>query len=147
MSTPPLAPAAPTLRFGRSVWSLLAGFLFVVFASLATDALFHALHVFPNLGEYTASKPLILATAYRFLYGVMGSYLTARLAPFRPMLHAMIGGFIGVAIGTVGAIATWNKNFGPHWYPIALIVLALPQAWLGGWLFLRRPANQPPASS
>jgi hypothetical protein len=31
---------------------------------------------------------------------------------------------------------TWNKGptFGPHWYPLALIVLAMPQAWVGGKL-------------
>ena len=35
----------------------------------------------------------------------------------------------------VGAVATWNAGLGPHWYPIALVVLALPQAWLGGKLY------------
>jgi len=125
----------------RSIWSILAGFLFVIFATAAADALFHALHVFPALGEYTADEPLVLATAYRVLFGVMGSYLTARLAPHSPMLHAMIGGGIGVVLATIGAIVTWNKNFGPHWYPIALIVFALPQSWLGAKLFLRRPAT------
>jgi hypothetical protein len=32
-------------------------------------------------------------------------------------------------------MATWNKNLGPHWYPIALVILAIPQCWLGGKLF------------
>ncbi len=36
----------------------------------------------------------------------------------------------------IGAVATRNAGpaFGPHWYPIALIVTALPTAWLGGKL-------------
>ena len=130
---------APEQRsLGRSIWSLVAGFLFVIVASTAADALFHALGIFPTLGQYTTDKPLLLATAYRVLFGVMGSYLTARLAPHSPMLHAMIGGAIGLVLATIGAIATWNRNLGPHWYPIALIVFALPQSWLGGKLFLRR---------
>jgi hypothetical protein len=36
----------------------------------------------------------------------------------------------------VGAVVTWNKGpvFGPHWYPVALIMLAMPTAWAGGRL-------------
>jgi len=48
----------------------------------------------------------------------------------------MVGGVAGFLVSLAGAIATWNGGpaFGPHWYPIALIVLALPSAWLGGSL-------------
>jgi hypothetical protein len=54
------------------------------------------------------------------------------------MQHALLGGVIGLVLSTVGATVTWNKGpaFGPHWYPLALIVLAIPQAWLGGKLRL-----------
>lgn len=81
-----------------------------------------------------------LATLYRTLYGVIGSYITARLAPNRPMGHAILGGFIGLALSLAGAIVTWNRGpeFGPHWYPLALVVLALPTAWLGGFLRVRQ---------
>jgi hypothetical protein len=135
--TPPVPSPKPS-SLGRSIWSLFAGFAFVVFATLAADKFLEMLHVFPPLGQYASDQPLLFATTYRFVFGVMGSYLTARLAPHSPMLHAMIGGAIGMALATVGAVATWNQNFGPHWYPIALIALALPQSWLGASLFLRR---------
>ena len=124
-------------RLGQSVWALVAGFLFVVILSLVTDALFHKLGVFPPLGEYTPDKPLLLATAYRVIFGIFGSYITARVAPHSPMRHALIGGCIGIVLAALGAAATWNRNLGPHWYPVALIVLALPQSWLGARLFLR----------
>ena len=80
--------------------------------------------------------PLLLATVYRAIYGVAASYVIAQLAPDRPMAHALVGGVLGLAAGILGAIVTWNKGpaFGPHWYPIALIVLAMPQAWVGGQL-------------
>jgi len=78
----------------------------------------------------------LLATFYRFIFGVIGSYLTARLAPYKPMQHALFGGFLGLALSILGAAVTWNLGLGPHWYPVALIVLALPQAWLGGNLRL-----------
>jgi hypothetical protein len=39
-----------------------------------------------------------------------------------------------LAVSITGAAATWNRGFGPHWYPLSLIVLAMPQAWIGGKL-------------
>ncbi len=52
------------------------------------------------------------------------------------MFHAMIVGGLGFVASIAGAVATWNRGaeFGPHWYPVALIVAALPCAWLGGWI-------------
>jgi uncharacterized membrane protein len=78
----------------------------------------------------------LLATIYRVASGVVGSYITARLAPNRPLWHAMLGGVIGLAISILGAAVTWNRGpeFGPHWYPVLLAMLALPQSWLGGML-------------
>jgi hypothetical protein len=141
MSSTPTTTAQPR-HLGQSVWAIFAGFLFVVILSVATDALFHTLGVLPPLGEYTPDKPLLLATAYRVLFGIIGSYMTARLAPRSPMRHALIGGCIGIVLGTLGAAATWNRNLGPHWYPVALIVLALPQSWLGGKLYLRSASGE-----
>src|SRR5215475_13628482 len=93
------ATTAPSRRFGQSIWAIVAGFLFVVILSVATDALCHKLGVFPPLGEYTPDKPLVLATAYRVIFGIIGSYITARLAPHGPMRHALIGGCIGIFLG------------------------------------------------
>jgi len=70
---------------------------------------------------------------YRSIYGIAGGYLMAMLAPNRPLLHALIGGGIGVILSTLGTIAM--RDIPPHWYPISLIILALPTAWLGGRLF------------
>src|ERR1041385_7095126 len=80
----------------------------------------------------TASGPLTVATADRIVFAIFGSYIVARLAPNRPMWHALVSGGIGVGVSISGAIATWNSNLGPHWYSIALVVTALPCAWIGG---------------
>lgn len=77
------SPAQPR-SLGRSVLAILVGFVFVVLLSIVTDAVFHKLGVFPPLGEYTADRPLLLATFYRIIYGVIGSYITARLALRNP---------------------------------------------------------------
>jgi len=117
----------------RSVIAVLAGIFANIFLSLGTDVLLHMAHVFPPWGASMTGYDgaLLFATIYRAIYGVAASYFTARLAPNRPMFHAVVLGILGVAASIAGAAATWNKGpaFGPHWYPIALVVLALPTAW------------------
>ena len=50
------------------------------------------------------------------------------------MAHALTGGTIGLVLATIGAAATWShpEKFGAHWYPVALVLLAIPTAWAGG---------------
>jgi hypothetical protein len=122
---------APPRRLGQSVWAVAAGFLAVVFLSLGTDIVLHKLNVFPPLGQRMADRLFVWATVYRTGYGILGSYLTARLAPARPMFHAMVGALIGMMLGSIGAAVTWNKDLGPHWYPLALIATGIPCAWVG----------------
>jgi len=120
-------------RTGRSVAALLAGFVVVLILSLGTDVVLHATGVFPKLGQAMSNPLFFLATAYRTVYAIIGSYITARVAPYKPMQHALVGGLIGLALSLVGALVTWNKpELGPHWYPLALVVTALPCAWIGG---------------
>lgn len=75
-------------------------------------------------------------------YTVLGSYITARLAPRNPMRHAMILGVIGLIAGTAGVIATLPLHLGPTWYPIAIALTALPCAWLGGFLYLKQQGQR-----
>ena len=132
---------AETKSTWRSVWAVVAGFLVVVALSIGTDAALHAAGIYPALGQRMSDSLFVLATAYRTLYGILGSYVTARLAPNRPMAHALIGAAIGTVIATGGAVATWNRDLGPHWYPIALIFTAFPTAWIGAKLRLAQLAK------
>jgi hypothetical protein len=128
----------PRRRIGRSIGAVLAGMVAGIVATLVTDIVLHKVGVFPPWGESMLGfdRALLLATTYRTVYGVAASYIIARLAPDRPMGHALVGGAVGLAVSILGAAATWNKGpaFGPHWYPLALVVLAMPQAWAGGKL-------------
>ena len=137
-----MSEAQPPGRIGRSVGAVLAGVVTGVVPILGTDVVLHAVGVFPPMGQSMEGYDgaLLLATIYRTVYGVAGSYVTARLAPDRPMGHALVGGVLGLVVSIVGAVVTWNKGpaFGPHWYPLALIVLAIPTAWAGGKLRLRQ---------
>jgi hypothetical protein len=134
-------------RLGRSVGAVLAGIVVGVILTIGTDVVLHAVGVFPPWGQSMVGfdGALLLATVYRTVYGIVASYLIARLAPDRPMAHALAGGVLGLAVSILGAALTWNKGpaFGPHWYPLALIVLAMPQAWLGGKLRMMQLRARP----
>jgi hypothetical protein len=130
----------------RSVGAVLAGMIVGIALTLGLDELLHITGVFPPWGDPVGDKPLILAAAYRIVFSIAGSYIIARLAPDRPMQHAVVGGAIGFIVSIIGAVATWNGGpaFGPHWYPVALIITALPCAWFGGKLRVmqvQRPAQ------
>ena len=120
----------------KSVGAVLAGFVAVFVLSLGTDVVLHATRVFPPWDQRMSDALFLLATAYRTVYCIAGSYIAARLAPNRPMGHALALGILGLVVSTAGAVVTWNKGpvFGPHWYPVALVVTAIPCAWLGGRL-------------
>ena len=122
----------------RSIGAVIAGAIAGIALSLGTDALFRAAGLFPAIEEPMSDSRFVLATFYRTAYGILTSYLTAWLAPSRPMLHALVLGSLGLVATTMGAIVTWKSvpPLGPHWYPLALVVLALPSAWLGGRLRL-----------
>ncbi len=125
----------------KSIGAILAGFVTVVALSIGTDSVLEATGLFPpqNRPELYTSGPLLMALIYRSLYTVAGGYVVAALAPGRPMRHAIILGILGVVAGTLGAAANWDKTtVGTAWYPIALVIAALPCTWLGGKLFESR---------
>jgi hypothetical protein len=127
-------------RVGRSIAAVLIGIAAGVAVTVSTDFALHAIRLFPPWGQRVPDGLLLLATGYRTVYSIAASYLTAVLAPYRPLRHALAGGVAGLLVNAAGTIATWNGGpaYQPHWYPIALIVLALPSAWLGGSLLERQ---------
>ena len=139
LSSLPFLPASipsPGPRRLRGTAAAVAGAVAVITLSLGTDAALRAAGIFPGFPQRMAGELYVMAATYRTLYGALGSYLAARLAPGRPMAYALgLGGF-GFVTSLIGALATWNNGpeFGPHWYPLTLVVTALPAAWLGGRL-------------
>jgi hypothetical protein len=117
----------------KSIGAVVAGFLVVALLSVITDSILETAGIFtpPEAGFFT---PWMLVTAliYRCIYTVLGGYITALLAPARPMRHVIILGSIGTVLAIVGTIVGWNLS--AHWYPIALVITALPCTWLGGKL-------------
>ena len=119
----------------KSVWALAAGLLFIIGVTTLVDIVLHLVGVYPPMDQPIDNSLALLATIYRIIISIAGAWLTARLAPNQPMKHAMALGYIGVVLGLVGLVATWNMGLGPKWYPIARVVLAIPQCWAGGKIY------------
>src|SRR6266545_4416122 len=98
----------------KSVWAVVAGVLFIVVVSTLVDVVLHVLRVFPPMNQPINDSLALLATSYRVVISIAGAWLTARLAPEKPMKHALMLGFVGVILGLVGAVATWNLGLGPR---------------------------------
>jgi hypothetical protein len=140
MTTPIAVMSTRPRRLWRSTGAVFAGLVVIVILSTLGDVVMHATGVFPPWGQPMSDSLFLVATAYRIVFSIAGCYLTARLAPDRPMQHALVLGVIGIVISAAGAAATWNRGpeFGPHWYPLLLVAVSLPCAWLGGALYRAR---------
>jgi hypothetical protein len=121
----------------KSALAVLAGFVVVVVITTLVDAILHAVRVFPPIGQPIDDAHAALALSYRLVIGVVGGWLTSRLAAAEPMRHATVLGVIGTVAGLIGIVATWNLGLGPRWYSLAVAALALPECWAGAWIFTR----------
>ena len=116
----------------RQIGAVLAGLLAIFAITTVTDIVLHATGIFPPWGQPMSSALFLVALAYRIVYGVLGCYIAARLAPDHPMRHAVALGVVGVVLSTAGAVAMWEA--GPAWYSLAVIGISIPCAWVGGKL-------------
>jgi hypothetical protein len=113
----------------------MVGVVVIIVVTTLVDVALHLAGVYPGPEKPLSQGLALLATSYRILISIGGAWLTARLAPGKPMKHALALGYVGTVLGLIGLAATWGKGLGPTWYPIALVVLAVPQCWAGGRLF------------
>lgn len=119
----------------RSIGAVLVGFIFIGLTHTATDAVLERVGVLPKGHLFVGSGLILIVIGYRAVLSLIGCYIAAWLAPHSPMKHSLALGIVGVLLSTVGAIVTANMNLGPSWYAWALVVIALPIAWLGGKLY------------
>ena len=123
----------------KSIGAVLAGLIFIVISHTAVDKILEGARIFPSPEEgLHVPWMLVLALAYRTVLSIAGCFITAFLAPSRPLFHALILGFIGFVVSTIAAIAVIPTGLSPAWYPIALSLVSLPCAWLGGAFAERR---------
>jgi surface polysaccharide O-acyltransferase-like enzyme len=135
------ATSEPKLkRIIRSTGSVLLGLIATAVLSLATDVVMHSTGIYPPWGQPMGDSQFVLATVYRSIYAILGSYIAAQFAPFQPMQHALALAIVGMILAIAGTIATWNggPEYARKWYPITLILVSVPCGWLGGKLQARR---------
>jgi hypothetical protein len=119
----------------KSIGAVLAGFVLGAVLSVGTDFMMDKMGIM-SMENFKQTPFLIICVVivYRFVFNVIGCYLTARLAPNKPMKHVIIIGIIGTVLGILGSVAMWDKAV--PFYNIAIILISLPSAWLGGKLYL-----------
>lgn len=115
----------------RSIVAIVVGFVLIGALSIGTDTI--VMQAFP--GEFNEGRTgnlaiLMLMAAYVAVYAIIGCYITARLAPNRPMRHALILGALGLVMNIAATVSLWGTA--PAWYFILNLLLVMPYAWIGG---------------
>jgi hypothetical protein len=116
----------------RSVAAVLAGFVLIFCLSMGGDYALRSLmpNAFGPNGQALGVPVLLITLAYVTLFATFGCWLTAALAPNRPMRHALILGGLGLLFSIVGTAMAWDRT--PAWYNLLALALVMPTAWLGG---------------
>lgn len=123
----------------KSIGAVLAGLIFIFITHNAVDKVLEGAGIFPPTEQgLHITWMVVTATIYRTLLSIAGCFVTGWLAPSRPMLHALVLGFIGLVLSTAAAFVFIPQNLSPAWYPIALAVLSIPCGFVGGKLAERR---------
>ena len=115
---------------GRSIVAVAAGFVLTMALNLGTNAILVRLGVIPAEGATTDAATLILVCAYVAVYGILGCYVAARLAPSRPMAHALVLGALALAMSIPITLQQWDTS--PAWFNVYNLLAVMPYAWLGG---------------
>jgi hypothetical protein len=76
----------------------------------------------PGSGNNFSPALFGLALFYRSVYAIVGGYVTALLAPSRPMRLVTILGIVGTVLAVAGVFA--NLNNSNLWYPVGLVITA-----------------------
>ncbi len=120
----------------KNFLAVIAGLAFTILIAVGLDFVMHSTGVFTDDVSDMTLSDWVVATSYRLVGAVGGGWITAKLAQSRPVFLAIVLGGIGTFIGLAGLLVAWqaSPNLGPLWYPLLLVVTAIPCTWLGGKL-------------
>jgi hypothetical protein len=118
----------------KSISAVAYGFVFISAITFAADTIVKRTvpGAFATSGRTDNLPVLLFSLLYIAMFGIVGSYLTARLAPRNPMKHALILGWLALFFSFVATITLWDSA--PAWYHVAALMLIVPCAWLGARL-------------
>lgn len=128
---------------GQSILAIVIGFVAIGLCAFGADYVLRSAMpaIFTTSGRVESVPWLLFIQLYVFVFAVAGCWLAARLAPSRPMRHALILGVLGLLFNVAGTIAMWNTA--PAWYHVVALALVMPAAWLGGTIREREPRTAP----
>lgn len=126
----------------KNFLAVIAGLAFVIVLSTGLDAIMHRTGIYPDDPTGMTTGDWVLALSYRLVIAIVGGWITARIAESRPEFFAIVLGIIGTIFGLAGLAMAWmmRPNLGPLWYPLLLVVTAIPCTWLGARLVKPRHA-------
>lgn len=116
----------------KSIRAVVVGFILVGVLAVAADFIVHAAapHAYDAKGRTESLAVLVLALLYTPAFGVVGGYVTARLAPGNPQRHALVLGVLGLLFSVPVVMAHWDDA--PAWFHIVSLLTVVPAACLGG---------------
>ena len=79
----------------RSILAVVVGVVFIIVVTTLVDIALHLTGIYPPMNQPLNDSLALLATGYRIIISIAGAWLTARLAPDKPMKHAMALGYVG----------------------------------------------------
>lgn len=118
----------------RSIVAVVAGFVVIGVLAFGMGTL--SASVWPDAIAADGTPATTVARVAQLLYvgvfAVFGCWLAGRLAPSRPMAHALAVGVLGLLLNVASAWALRGAH--PAWYLAAGVVTTMPWAWIGGRL-------------
>jgi hypothetical protein len=126
----------------QSIGAVLAGYIVSAVLTGLTIAVLGAL--FPISYQPENVGWVVFNVIYGCAFAVVGGYVAARLAPSRPMAHAVVLGTLMAVFAVLTAVAVATAPPSPEyanqpgWYYPVLAITVLPSIVLGAWLYTRR---------
>jgi hypothetical protein len=116
----------------KSIGVILLAFMISALLSVLTDFLLEAIGVLPHPKDgLFITWAILLVLFYRGVYTILAGFIVAKLAPGKPMLHAMILGSIGIIITVAATNSPSLADKAPLWYGYTLAAITIPCLWLG----------------
>ena len=117
---------------GRSIVAVLVGMVVWAVLWVSGNAGLRALmpDAFDPEGTTQSGAALALILVESVVLSVLAGYVTAALARRRMVTHAVVLGFIQLALGIMVQVSVWERM--PLWYHLSFLALLIPANVLGG---------------
>jgi hypothetical protein len=125
----------------RHIVPVFVGGVVILMLTIVTDNWLAARGLLPTADAVPTLGSLLLVTAYRGVFAIVGCHMAARLAPAgQPRIrYALALGGLLLVLNIVGA--TSNRGLFPIWYVLLNLALPIPWAIIGGGTAARVMAN------